>query len=143
MAIAALARPPVMVLDEPTTGLDPQSRRDLWALLKQYRDQGATVLLTTHYMEEAEALCDRVGIIKDGRLLALNTVANLRAALDYEFKITYVPNGVTEEPVTLYGGDDHELVERVRAEGVGQFTLGQTSLEDVYFALTGPEDGAL
>ena len=71
VGIAALGRPQLMVLDEPTTGLDPQSRRDLWSLLRQYRDQDAAVLLTTHYMEEAEALCDREGIIQNGRLLGL------------------------------------------------------------------------
>ena len=88
VGIAAIARPPLMVLDEPTTGLDPQSRRDLWSLLRRHKEQGATVLLTTHYMEEAEALSDRVGIVHQGRLLALDTVANLRTAYGYEFKIT-------------------------------------------------------
>ena len=77
VGIAVLARPAMLVLDEPTTGLDPQARRELWSLLRTYKESGTTVLLTTHYMEEAEALCDRVGIIYDGHLLALDTVANL------------------------------------------------------------------
>ena len=80
VGIAALGNPGLIVMDEPTTGLDPQARRDLWALLREYRDRGSTILLTTHYMEEAETLCDRVGIIQRGRLLALDTVQNLRAA---------------------------------------------------------------
>ena len=80
LGIAALASPPLMVLDEPTAGLDPRSRLDLCNLLRSYRRRGAAVLLTTHYLEEAEALCDRVGIIQNGRLLALDTVDNLRAA---------------------------------------------------------------
>lgn len=136
VGIAALARPPLMVLDEPTTGQDPQSRRDLWSLLKRCQEQGTTILITTHYMEEAEALCDRVGIIQHGRLLALDTVANLRAAYGYEFKITYVPNGSTLEAVTLYGAGEQELVERVHVMGIRQFSVARTNLEDVYLALT-------
>ena len=66
VGLAALGNPQLIVMDEPTTGLDPQSRRGLWALLRDYRDRGATILLTTHYMEEAESLCDRVGIIQNG-----------------------------------------------------------------------------
>ena len=141
VGIAALARPPLMVLDEPTTGLDPQSRRDLWSLLRRHKEQGATVLLTTHYMEEAEALSDRVGIVHQGRLLALDTVANLRTAHGYEFKVTYARDGSTVETETLYGIDDRELVERVRSRGVQQFAVSRTNLEDIYLALTGEKEG--
>ena len=136
VGIAALAQPRLMVLDEPTTGLDPQSRREVWALLRRYQEQGATVLLTTHYMEEAETLCNRVGIIQQGRLLVLDTVANLRATHGYEFKVTYFTNGDAGEARTLFGKDDRELVERVRSLGVQQFSVARTSLEDVYLALT-------
>ena len=141
VGIAAIARPPLMVLDEPTTGLDPQSRRDLWALLRRHKEQGATVLLTTHYMEEAEALSDRVGIVHQGRLLALDTVANLRTAYGYEFKITYARNGSMAETETLYGTDNDELVSRVRSMGIEQFAVSQTNLEDIFLALTGDEEG--
>ena len=141
IGMAVLARPPLIVLDEPTTGLDPRSRRDLGSLLRRYREEGATILLTTHYMEEAEALCDRVGIIQDGRLLALDTVANLRATHGYEFKITYTLNGSVAEADTFYGVDDKELVERVRALGASQYSVERTNLEDVYLALTGEKEG--
>ena len=141
LGIAAIAQPPVMVLDEPTTGLDPQSRRSLWSLLRKYREQGAFVLLTTHSMEEAEALCDRVGIIQGGRVLALDTVANLRANHGFQYKITYFPNGSTSDGVTLYGANDQELVSRVMGMGIQQYSVGQTNLEDVYLAITGGMDG--
>ena len=141
VGIASLASPPLLVLDEPTTGLDPQSRRDLWALLRRHRQQGATVLLTTHYMEEAEALCDRVGIINGGRLLALDTVENLRALHGHEFKITHQQPGGDGEVETLYGTDDAALVEQARALGIHQYSLSRTNLEDVYLALTGDEGG--
>ncbi len=141
VGIAVVARPPVMVLDEPTTGLDPQSRRNLWSLLKHYREEGVFVLLTTHSMDEAEALCDRVGIIQDGRLLALDSVAKLRSDHGFEFKVTYYPNGSTEGGQTLYGADDRELVSRVREMGFQQFSVARTTLEDVYLALTGGMEG--
>lgn len=137
VGIAIAARPALLVLDEPTTGLDPQSRRSLWSVLRRYQEQGAFILLSTHHMEEAEALCDRVGIIQSGRLLALDTVANLRAEHGFEFKITYYPNGSSGEHQTIYGADDRELVSRMREKGVHNYSIAQTSLEDVYFALTG------
>ena len=64
VGLAALANPRLIIMDEPTTGLDPQSGRDLWTLLREYRERGSTILLTSHYMQEAESLCDRVGIFR-------------------------------------------------------------------------------
>ena len=133
LGIAALADPPLMVMDEPTAGLDPRSRHDLWDLLRNYRRKGAAVLLTTHNMEEAEALCDRVGIIQDGRLLALDTVDNLRAAHGFNYKITYETDGRT---ITKYGADDKALVHEVQAKGFDQYAVSRATLEDVYLALT-------
>ena len=139
VGLAALAEPGLIVLDEPTTGLDPQSRRDLWNLVREHSSRGATILMTTHYMDEAEALCDRVGIISNGRLLALDSVERLKSAHGYEFKVTYSVDGKNGASETIYGKDDRELVERVRARGVRQFSVGRTTLEDVYLALTGDE----
>lgn len=70
-------KPKVFFMDEPTTGLDPQARRHLWELIKKTRDSGVTVILTTHYMEEAEILCDRVAIMDNGKIIALDTPKNL------------------------------------------------------------------
>jgi ABC-2 type transport system ATP-binding protein len=140
VGIAALSHPPVMVLDEPTTGLDPQSRRSLWSLLRRYKQEGSFVLLTTHSMEEAEALCDRVGIIKDGRLLALDTVDNLRAANGFEFKVTYFRDDSPNIGTTIYGADDRELVAQVNSMGFQRFSVSQTTLEDIYLALAGGLD---
>ena len=75
---AALVHSPILFfLDEPTTGLDPQARRNLWDLIQQVRDRGVTVILTTHYLEEAELLCDRVAIMDNGKIIALDTPRNL------------------------------------------------------------------
>jgi len=79
IAMALVTDPRIILLDEPTVGMDPQSRRAVWDFILELRDKGKTVLLTTHYMEEAEELCDKVGIIDHGRLIALGTPAELKA----------------------------------------------------------------
>ena len=81
VACALVGDPEVLFLDEPTTGLDPQSRRQLWDLVNGLRAEGRSVLLTTHYMDEAERLCDRVGIVDKGKMIALGTPAELIASL--------------------------------------------------------------
>jgi ABC-2 type transport system ATP-binding protein len=73
IATTLINEPKIIFLDEPTTGLDPQARRNLWELIKQLRERGATVVITTHYMDEAEELCDRVAIVDAGEIIALNT----------------------------------------------------------------------
>lgn len=73
IATTLINEPKIVFLDEPTTGLDPQARRNLWDLIKQLRDRGATVVITTHYMDEAEVLCERVAIIDSGKIIALST----------------------------------------------------------------------
>jgi len=77
IATTLINQPKIIFLDEPTTGLDPQARRNLWDLILKVREQGATVVLTTHYMDEAEELCDRVAIIDSGEIMALNTPGEL------------------------------------------------------------------
>ena len=134
VGIAMLADPALLVLDEPSVGLDPESRRDLWDLLRDYRRRGATILLTTHSMEEAETLSDRVGIIHDGALLALDTIANLRAAHGFDYKINYLSNGHTR---VLYGASDAELLQQIQALGISEYAVSRTTLEDVYLGLTG------
>ena len=77
IATTLINRPKIVFLDEPTTGLDPQARRNLWDLIKQIRDTGTTIVITTHYMDEAEVLCDRVGIVELGEIIAIDSPANL------------------------------------------------------------------
>lgn len=77
IAVALVHSPKVFFMDEPTTGLDPQARRNLWDLVKQVRSKGVTVVMTTHYMDEAEVLCDRVAIMDKGKIIALDTPKNL------------------------------------------------------------------
>lgn len=81
IAAALVHQPKVFFLDEPTTGLDPQARRNLWELVKQIKQRGVTVVITTHYMEEAELLCDRIAVMDKGKIIALDTPKNLIKAL--------------------------------------------------------------
>jgi ABC-2 type transport system ATP-binding protein len=99
VACALVGAPDLLFLDEPTTGLDPQSRRALWELVEAYKAGGGTVVLTTHYMEEAERLCDRVGIMDRGRIIALGSPQELIASLNAEHIIEFsVPEGAALPP---------------------------------------------
>ncbi len=89
VACALAGRPELLFLDEPTTGLDPQSRRQLWQVLERFRESGGTILITTHYMDEAHVLCDRVGIMDQGRLIALGTPRELVASLGAEHVVEF------------------------------------------------------
>ena len=96
-------RPHILFLDEPTAGLDPQSRLALWEILHELHGEGLTVLLTTHYMEEADRLCDRVAIMDHGHILALDTPAGLKASVGAD---TIVHIATTGEPAELCGRPD-------------------------------------
>jgi ABC-2 type transport system ATP-binding protein len=89
VACALVGEPELLFLDEPTTGLDPSSRRQLWDLIRGFREMGKTVLLTTHYMDEAERLCDRVAIVDHGRVIALDTPSGLIASLGGEHIVEF------------------------------------------------------
>ena len=101
VACALVSKPELLFLDEPTTGLDPQSRRQLWDIIRRFRAAGGTVLLTTHYMEEAERLCDRVAIMDHGTVIALGTPRELIAMLGAEHVVEFslsdaVPDGLMD-----------------------------------------------
>jgi ABC-2 type transport system ATP-binding protein len=99
IALALVGNPEVAILDELTTGLDPQARRDTWALIEGVRDRGVTVVLVTHFMEEAERLCDRVALIDGGRLVAIDTPAGLVARVDTEQRIRFRPSAPIDDAV--------------------------------------------
>ena len=110
VACALVSRPELLFLDEPTTGLDPQSRRQLWDVIGRFRAAGGTVLLTTHYMEEAERLCDRVAIMDHGRIIAQGTPRSLIASLGAEH--------VVEFALADRGGGPPEAAELAALPGV-------------------------
>jgi len=169
VACALVGDPELLFLDEPTTGLDPQSRRQLWDILIQFRKQKRTVLLTTHYMDEAERLCDRVAIVDRGKVIALGSPTELIASLGGEHHIEFalqegqtceadvlreVP---TQTDVQIADGDyclavtaPHIAIPalmgliQTRGLALSRLTTRHVSLEDVFVKLTGRrlrEDG--
>jgi ABC-2 type transport system ATP-binding protein len=161
VACALVGRPELLFLDEPTTGLDPQSRRQLWELVEGFRAGGGTVLLTTHYMEEAERLCDRVAIVDHGQRIALGTPRELVASLGgrHVVELGVDGHGVDADALGLLPGvhavralpggfaltvgEVHRalppLLQRLEAAGapLTRLSTHHATLEDVFVTLTG------
>jgi ABC-2 type transport system ATP-binding protein len=133
VGVALVGDPPVLVLDEPTTGLDPHSRREVWTLLKTLRGRGHTIVITTHYMEEAEELCDEVALISGGRIYVQGTVDELRARCRNRFKATYETTGGRG---FVHGETSDSVLAELAFNGIETFSLTKASLEDVYLELT-------
>jgi len=163
IALALVNNPEVLFFDEITTGLDPQARRNMWELMENIRKEGKTVFLTTHYMEEAEKLCDRVGIIDYGKIIALDTPRGLIDNLGAESRVAFSVEGQdmdasifegigtvsrverVEDGFVLYTSDENAaLQELVRLADSRKFRLTSLrtespNLDDVFLTLTGRE----
>jgi ABC-2 type transport system ATP-binding protein len=162
LACALVGDPELLFLDEPTTGLDPQSRRQLWDLIEAFKSDGRSILLTTHYMDEAERLCDRVAIVDHGRVIALGTPRELIARLRGEHVLEFALMGNTaldETPLRTIDGvcaanrrdgtyrlqveELHRampaLLNELRRQGVqlAELRTHSATLEDVFVSLTG------
>jgi len=163
LACALVGDPDFLFLDEPTTGLDPQARRQLWDLIEQFKLAGRTILLTTHYMEEAERLCDRVAIMDHGKMIALGTPRELIAGIGIEHMVEFsagtaakalqvsalraidgvhdvrTENGSVRMQVTQLHRAVPALLDELSRQGVPltELRTHSASLEDVFVALTG------
>lgn len=163
VSLALVGDPEMLFLDEPTTGLDPQSRRQLWDVIRDLQGRGRTTLLTTHYMDEAERLCDRVAVVDQGRIIALGSPRELIAQLGGEHIVEFAlaPNGeappsesfesldgvlsarVEGDGYALTVSEPHRsipaLLNRLEAENrpLARLSTRQVSLEDVFVSLTG------
>ena len=162
VACALVCEPDLLFLDEPTTGLDPQSRRQLWDIIKGFRAGGGTILLTTHYMEEAERLCDRVAIIDHGRIVSLGAPAELIATLGAEQVVEFALDNGASVPLealqslrgvqrvvsadgrtSLTVDHVHQSVPALmrllesRRETLSELVTHHATLEDVFLAMTG------
>jgi ABC-2 type transport system ATP-binding protein len=124
IALALVGSPKVAVLDELTTGLDPQARRDTWDLIEQVRDSGVTIILVTHFMDEAERLCDRLAVIDSGKLVALDTPAGLTARVSEEQRVRFRPSAPFEDALLL----DLPEVAGVQRSGPHVIVTGGTNL---------------
>jgi len=136
IARALMHRPGVLFLDEPTAGLDPQVRRSIWDLIRRMNSEGMTVLLTTHYIEEAEALCRRVGIMDHGRLIALGTPAELKNKVG-EIVVEVLNHGDTE--YRFFAGREQAL--HYAGSLADNVLIREANLEDVFVELTGRKVG--
>ena len=161
MALALVNDPDVLFLDEPTTGLDPQARRNVWSIITNLRKRGKTIILTTHYMEEAEQLCQRVGIIDHGKIIALDTPGNLIANAGLESTIEFSSSQEDAEKilqgftgvgkVTKQGNNRFILNTKESSKALKELThfsdenninmedisVRKATLEDVFLSLTG------
>jgi ABC-2 type transport system ATP-binding protein len=165
VAVSLVGDPDILFLDEPTTGLDPQSRRQLWDVIRELRDRGRTVLLTTHYMDEAERLCDRVAVIDYGKIIALGSPRELISRLggDHIVEFALELDGAGPLPdAQSFLGLDSVLAARTESDGysltvaephraipalldeldrqarpLARLTTRHVSLEDVFVSLTG------
>ncbi len=135
IGLALLGNPPLLVLDEPTTGLDPVSRRAVWNVIRRRVAEGCTVLLSTHYIEEAERLSDRVGIISAGKMIAIGTLDELLARLAKSYRLSY--REILDETQVRYFATFAEAQRYVAEQCIAEYSLARASLEDVYFELTG------
>jgi len=124
LACALVGAPELLFLDEPTTGLDPQSRRQLWDLIEEFRAGGRSILLTTHYMEEAERLCERVAVMDHGRIIALGTPRELIASLEAEHVLEFaVADGPPLDPESLRRLDG--VCSALRRDGTWQLQVAE------------------
>lgn len=153
--------PEIVFLDEPTTGLDPLARRNLWDLITKIKNQGKTIILTTHYMEEAEILCDRVAIMESGKILAMDETHKLIERSKYPFTITFIDKKVSALNLkklrnltvvkNVFGNDNryilkaktskemNEALNIVQSLNPESLTVGRATLEDLFVELTGKQ----
>jgi ABC-2 type transport system ATP-binding protein len=157
VAVGLAGDPELLFLDEPTTGFDPSARRNAWGMIKNLKELGKTVLLTTHYMDEAQNLADRVAIIVGGKIVAEGSPGSLIGGSTAQTRIRFrLPQGAPPLPAGFEGPDDdiveltsedptrrlHELTGWALANGVelGELTVTRPSLEDVFLQLTADEE---
>jgi ABC-2 type transport system ATP-binding protein len=135
VALGIIGRPELLFLDEPTTGFDPEARRQFWKLIRSLRDEGTSILLTTHYLDEAQQLADRGGIIAGGELVAIGAIDELGGADARVPIVRWVENGVQRQERTTEPG---ALVARLAAAGEPErLEVIRPSLEDIYLELVG------
>ena len=142
LALGLVGDPELIFLDEPTTGFDPQARRAAWEMIRSLRELGKTVLLTTHYLDEAEQLSDRVAVLREGQIVALgkpSELAGARVATEVRYRLDGQEVVVeTHEPTKLL----HELTGRALAEGkeLESLEVRRPTLEEIYLSLTGRDE---
>ena len=137
VALGIIGRPELLFLDEPTTGFDPEARRAFWELIRNLRDEGTSILLTTHYLDEAEALADRVAVINNGQILEVATPKTLGGRANSKVEISWIENG---EPRSRFSDTPTVTVQELAARLGGEIaglTVTRPTLEDIYLKMIG------
>ena len=137
VGLGIIGSPELLFLDEPTTGFDPEARRAFWSLIESLRKGGTTILLTTHYLDEAEALADRVAVITRGKILEVSTPAQLGGRASAKARVQWKANGIMQEELT---DNPTEVVRKLSAQFPGEVPELQVlrpSLEDIYLSMIG------
>ena len=137
VGLGIIGSPELLFLDEPTTGFDPEARRAFWSLIESLRKGGTTILLTTHYLDEAEALADRVAVITRGKIMEVSTPTQLGGRATAKARVQWKSNGVMQEEMT---DNPTEVVKRLSAQFPGEVPELQVlrpSLEDIYLSMIG------
>ncbi len=156
LILALMKKPPVLIMDEPTSGLDPLTQRVLYEILNEHRNEGATLLFSSHNLFEVERICDRVGIIRDGRMVATESIDGLRAKRLRHIEVAFadgVPRGLATVPGVTdveeagqrvrfrYKGDIDRLIKAIAAYEVADLSISHASLEDVFLEFYGAGAG--
>lgn len=137
VALGIIGSPELLFLDEPTTGFDPEARRSFWELIRTLKSEGTTILLTTHYLDEAQALADRVGVINEGVIIEIATPDTLGGRNTASAKVTWLENGVTQEILTKNPTDEVLKLSQRFNNQIPELQVLRPNLEEMYLRMIG------
>ena len=137
VGLGIIGRPELLFLDEPTTGFDPEARRAFWVLIKQLKTEGTTILLTTHYLDEAEALADRVAVMNHGEILEVSTPALLGGRSQAKATVSWSEGGVAKSETTDAPTDFVKSLSNRLGGEIPELSIHRPSLEDIYLSMIG------
>ena len=137
VALGIIGSPELLFLDEPTTGFDPEARRSFWELIRTLKSEGTTILLTTHYLDEAQALADRVGVINEGVIIEIATPDTLGGRNNAPAKVTWLENGVTQELLTKNPTEEVLKLSQRFNNQIPELQVLRPNLEEIYLRMIG------
>lgn len=139
VALGIIGSPEILFLDEPTTGFDPEARRAFWELILQLQNEGTTILLTTHYLDEAEALANRVAVINNGKIIEVSTPGNLGGRNNAKARISWIEDGVRQEIFTDNPTLEVSKLATKFAGEIPELTVTRPTLEEIYLSMINVE----
>ena len=137
VALGIIGSPELLFLDEPTTGFDPEARRSFWELIRTLKSEGTTILLTTHYLDEAQELADRVGVINNGKIIEIATPATLGGRNNAPAKVTWLENGVSKELLTSNPTEEVIKLSKHFDGPIPELQVLRPNLEEIYLRMIG------